>query len=92
MKLSTPTLAKDALRGKAEKHEKVEVKRKWLAFSQPPYTPQGIGRKSPGQKLKADRLPYAEENPGSWYLQRLGEQAGPQRKRRRNREVSVTPA
>ena len=61
---------------KKEKHWKVEVKRKWWVAVQPPYSPQGNGRRAPGWKPTGDRPPsYEKNNPGSRYRQRLGGQA-----------------
>ena len=38
----------------------VEVKRKWWALAQPPYSPLENVRQSPGRKPTSDRTPYAE--------------------------------
>ena len=59
-----------------QKHRKVEVKRKWLVSAQPPYHKEM--RQSPGWKPMGDRSTYVEDNPGSQYRQRLGEQVEPQ--------------
>ena len=58
-----------------QKQGKVVVKRKWWVLAQSPYSLQGNWKQSPGWKWKGDRSPYAEDNPGSRYRQRLGLQA-----------------
>ena len=66
-------------RGKTGNHRKVRVKRKWWVLAQPPYSLQGNRRQSPRVEPSKQGVtpPDVEENPGSWYHQRLGGQTGP---------------
>ena len=63
--------------GNTGNHGKVGVKRKWWVLAYPPYSPQGNGKQSPRVEpfKQGDRPPDVEENPRSWYRQRLGGQA-----------------
>ena len=62
-------------RGKIGKHGKVEVKKKWWAPAQPPYSSQGNGGSHQSGNHR-DRPADAENNPGSRYRQRMGDKRG----------------